>query len=306
MNIFITGANGFIGLHVKNYLLTNNNFKIFAPSSKELNLTNESAVDAYIQDKKIDIIIHLANKGGDRNTLDIKNVVEYNLRIFFNIAKHENKVDKIISFGSGAEYSKHKPIIEAKEDDYLSCLPLDEYGFYKSITSRFIEKSSRMIQLRLFGVYGIGEDYRYKFISNAIVKNLLHLPITIHKNVFFDYLYIDDLIKIIDYFMHNNVHDKIYNVTKGEKIDLKSLSNLINKISDFESEIFILSEGLNNEYTSNNDRLKKEIKNIKFTPHKEAVLKMHSHYKNNLDKINIEEIKNDSYIKLIDKIWKGN
>jgi GDP-L-fucose synthase len=66
---------------------------------------------------KIDIIIHLANKGGDRTTANMKNVTEYNLRIFFNIAKHEKNVKKIISFGSGAEYGKHKPIVEAKEED---------------------------------------------------------------------------------------------------------------------------------------------------------------------------------------------
>uniref|UniRef100_UPI0040487A97 NAD-dependent epimerase/dehydratase family protein n=1 Tax=Aliarcobacter sp. TaxID=2321116 RepID=UPI0040487A97 len=135
---------------------------------------------------KIDIIIHLANRGGGRDVADMKNVTEYNLRIFFNIAKHEKNVKKIISFGSGAEYGKHKPIVEAKEEDYLSTQPFDEYGFYKSITSKYIEKSDNIVQLRIFG------EYRFKFISNAIVKNLLELPIIINKNVYFDYIYIND------------------------------------------------------------------------------------------------------------------
>ena len=134
-------------------------------------MADEKAVENYILSNKIDIIIHLANRGGGRDTIDMKNITEYNLRIFFNIAKHEKNVQKIISFGSGAEYAKHKPVIEAKEEDYLNEQPHDEYGFYKSITSKYIEK---IVQLRIFGEY----------ISNAIVKNLLHLPIVINKNVY--------------------------------------------------------------------------------------------------------------------------
>ncbi|MDQ7068657.1 MAG: hypothetical protein Q9M40_12155 [Sulfurimonas sp.] len=52
-----------------------------------MDLTNESQVDNYILSNKIDIIIHLANRGGGRDVSDMKNITEYNLRIFFNIAK---------------------------------------------------------------------------------------------------------------------------------------------------------------------------------------------------------------------------
>ena len=101
MNIFITGSNGFVGSHLKEYLNKNySKYNLFTPSSKDLDLSNELAVDDYILSNKIDIIIHLANRGGGRDTIDMKNVTEYNLRIFFNIAKHEKNVKKIISFGN--------------------------------------------------------------------------------------------------------------------------------------------------------------------------------------------------------------
>jgi nucleoside-diphosphate-sugar epimerase len=306
MNIFITGANGFVGSHLKEYL--NNSYSkytLFTPSSKELDLANEIAVDDYILLNKIDIIIHLANKGGDRVTLDMKNVTEYNLRIFFNITKNEKKVKKIISFGSGAEYGKHKPIVNAKEDDYLQIQPLDEYGFYKSITSRFIEKAENIIQLRIFGAYGEYENYRFKFISNAIVKNLLHLPIIINKNVYFDYIYIDDLVKMIDWTIHNETKEKIYNVTTGTKIDLISLANLVNEISDFKSEMRVLNDGLNNEYTSNNQRVLSEIGNFEFTTHKNAISKMREYFKNNFENLDKESVINDPYLKKINNMWKG-
>lgn len=305
MNIFITGSSGFVGSHLKEYLLHHYKYSFFVPSSKELDLSDEKAVDKYILGNKIDIIIHTANRGGGRDTIDMKSVTEYNLRIFFNIAKHAKNVKKIISFGSGAEYGKHQPIVEAKENDYLEVLPLDEYGFYKSVTSRFIEKSENIVQLRIFGAYGEYENYRYKFISNAIVKNLLHLPITINKNVYFDYIYIDDLVKIIDFFIHNNIKEKIYNVTTGLKIDLITLANLVNQSSDFTSEIRILNEGLNNEYTSNNHRLLKEIGDFHFTSHQDAVAKMRSYFQQNLKHLDTQIIKEDPYLKTIEHMWKG-
>ncbi len=304
MNLFITGSNGFIGSHLKEYLLKNYDHTLFAPSSQELDLSNENGVDAYILSNKIDIIIHLANRGGGRDTIDMKNVTEYNLRMFLNIAKHEKNVHKIISFGSGAEYGKHKPIVDIAEEEYLYSLPLDEYGLYKSITSRMIEKSNRILQLRIFGAYGEYENYRYKFISNAIVKNLLHLPIAINKNVFFDYIYIDDLIRMIDFFIHNDVKEKIYNVSTGKKIDLISLANTINEISDFQSKIILLNKGLNNEYTSDNTRILNEMGGFDFTSHKNAILKMRDYFEYNLDKLEMELIKEDPYLKAIDTIWK--
>jgi GDP-L-fucose synthase len=305
MNIFITGSNGFLGSHLKEYLaLTCQEYKLFTPSSKELDLYDESKVDKYILKNKIDIIIHLANRGGGRDTLDMKNVTEYNLKIFFNIVKHEKNVKKIISFGSGAEYAKHKPIVDAKEEDYLLSQPLDEYGLYKSITSKYIEKSDKVVQLRVFGAYGEHEDYRYKFITNAIVKNILKLPIVINKNVYFDYIYIDDLVKMIDWFIHNENKEKIYNVTTGKKIDLVTLANLVNETSDFKSEIRLLNNDLNNEYTSSNERLMKELKQFNFTSHKDAIITIRKYFCYNIDKIDKDIIINDPYLKKIDSMWE--
>ena len=90
---------------------------------------------------------------------------------------------------------------------YEVITPIDEYGFYKSITSKYIEKSEKIIQLRIFACYGKYENYLLKFITNSIVKNLFKLPIIINQNVYFDYMYIDDLIKIVDYFINNDARN---------------------------------------------------------------------------------------------------
>lgn len=306
MNILITGSNGFIGKHLTEYLSNNYNIhKLYTPSSRELNLLDEISVDGYIKSNNIDFIIHTANRGGGPDTIDMKNVADYNLRMFFNLAKYEKKVKKIINLGSGAEYCKHKPIVNAKEDDANLQLPLDEYGFYKAIISRYIERSDNIVNLRIFGCYGEYENYRYKFISNAILKNLLHLPITINQNVFFDYIYIKDLIKMISYFIKNDGDYKFYNITRGEKIDLVTLVNLVNEVSSFKSEIRILHDGLNKEYTSNNDRVLKQMGGFSFTTHKKAIGRMMEYYISIINEIDNKEIICDPYLKYCGIMWKG-
>ncbi|EAL8424448.1 NAD-dependent epimerase/dehydratase family protein [Campylobacter coli] len=302
MNIFIIGSNGFIGKHLKEYLQQRYlHYTLYCPSSKELDLTNENAVDNFIKNRKIDIIIHLANKGEYK--IGFQNTVEYNLRIFLNLLKHANKVYKFLSFGSGAEYGKHCNIINIKEEECKN-YALDSYGFYKQIASRLIKNYNNAIHLRLFGVYGEYEDYRFKFISNAIVKNLLKLPIVIYQNCFFDYIYIADLVRIIDHILHHDMCYQIYNATSGEeyKIDLLTIANIVNNLSDFKSSIIILNKGLNNEYTSSNEKIFTEIKSFNFTPHEKAIANMRLYYQQNFDKIDGKAVIDDFYLKTIQKL----
>lgn len=302
MKILIIGANGFIGRHLREHLVQNSIYTLLTPSSKELDIVQEESVDAYMEAHKPDVIINCANRGGSRDSGN-ENIVHDNLRMFFNIVKHSDKVSKIIHFGSGAEYSKHKDIVDVKEEDADIAMPLDEYGFYKSVCSKFIEKSNNNLNFRIFGCYGEYENYEFKFISNAIVKNLLHLPITINKNVFFDYIYISDLVKIVTYFLQNNTTHKVYNLTTGKKIDLISLAKLINETSDFTSEIKVINEGLNNEYTSDNSRLINDIDGFEFLPHREAIRGMRAYYRSILDQIDREKIEADPYLQLCTTFW---
>lgn len=306
MNVFITGINGFIGQHLKGYLESKKDYKLFCPSSKELDMSNEMAVDSYVKKIKPDCIIHLANKGGGRDTLDLRDIAEYNLRMFFAIMKQSSRVEKIIHFGSGAEYGKHKPIVKATESSYKDFMPLDSYGFYKNIASRFVEScSDNVMCLRIFGCYGANENYRYKFISNAIVKNLLHLPITIYKDCLFDYIYIDDLLRIIDHFLHNQAQYKLYNASSGKGVLLSTLAEMINETSSYKSPIIILEKDLNNEYTSDNSRLLEEIPNFSFTPHTSAIEMIRNELSNNLSNLDIESIKADPYLAHISKMWQA-
>lgn len=299
MNILITGANGFIGRNLTEFLARIDSCILFTPRSFELDITNENDVDAFIKHNKIDVIIHAANRGGGRDKAGMTDLVHVNLRMFFNIMKNASKVAKIINLGSGAEYQKHKPIVDVCEEDAYKALPQDDYGFCKAIESRYIEHISNAYHLRVFGCYGKYEKYKLRFISNSVIKNLLHFPIEIVQNVYFDYIYINDLVKMIFYFVVNDGQYRSYNISRGDKTDLITLAKIINETGDFSSEIMVKNHGLNNEYSSNNARIMKELGSFAFTPHEHAIRELRDYYRINMTGIDSAEIKADALAKLI-------
>lgn len=294
-NILITGSNGFIGRNLKEHF--QEKYQLFTPSHHELDLLDADQVRNYIRKNRIDIIIHCANIGGGRDTVELGDVAQINLRMFFNIARNEEMVSKIIHFGSGAEYDKSRPLKKVREEDFSRRVPVDDYGFYKYVCSKYIEKAKNIICLRLFGVYGKYEDYRYKFISNSIVKNLLNLPLVINQNVIFDYLYIDDLVAIVRHFLEKKAKYRFYNLTSSSSINLTDICQTINAVSDFKSKIKVINQGLNNEYTGDNTRLRKEIPKLSFTGYNEGIKELFLYYRKILSKIDRKILVQDKYLK---------
>lgn len=296
-NIFITGGLGFIGRNMQEYFQAK--YTIFAPSHRDLDLLDTKKVEHFIRKNNIDVIIHGANIGGGRDSIDTKDAVQKNLTMFFNIVRNIDHLEKVIHLGSGAEYDKNRPLVNVKEEDFDKKIPRDDYGFYKYVCFKYIQKTEKLMCLRLFGIYGKHENYLFKFISNAIVKNLFHLPIVIGQNVYFDYLYIKDLLNIIDYFIIHNAKYKAYNISNGKRIDLVRISHIINEVSDFKSKIVVRNKGLNHEYSGDNTRLLKEITDLRFTSAKVGIKELYYWYKKNLDTIDRKKIEEDPYINFI-------
>ncbi len=191
----------------------------------------------------------------------------------------------MIHCGSGAEYDKRFPIKSVKEEDFDKRVPIDEYGFGKYICSKYIENCEDIVCLRIFALYGEGEDYRYRFISNAICKNIYGLPITMRQDVYFDYVYVKDFVRVVEYFVENNAKHKVYNIGTGKRINIKTIAGKINNIADKQSKIIVKKSGLNNEYTCNNDRIVKELGDFKFTSIDNSLKEMYKWYKEHKNKI---------------------
>lgn len=301
MNVFITGGHGFVGKNIVEYLRAAfpDQYSLFYPSHQELELLNADQVADFIDANKIDIIIHCASVGYSRKTgydAGKTDISEINLRMFFNLIRCLAKVKKMIHFGTGAEYGMKYSTPNMAEDYFDVHVPDESYAFAKYVISKYIKSSSKITCLRIFGMFGKYEDYEFKFISNSIVKNLFKLPIVINQNVYFDYLYIKDAVKLIAKVINNKMKHRIYNLTTGRAIDLVTIANKINEISNFKSEIIIKNPGLNKEYSGDHSRLMREVK-IKFTPIESAIQELFTYYKGLLPMIDRKIIETDEFLK---------
>lgn len=282
-SILILGASGFVGRNLFEKLRSK--YDVLAPSRSALNLLDESSLEKYFKTKRIEVVINAAVVGGSRKEEHENFMLQNNLKMFFNIVRNKKYFKKMIHFGSGAEYDKKRALINVKEEDFDKKIPEDEYGLYKYICSKYIEETNAIVNLRIFGLFGKYEDYRYRFISNAICRNIYGLPITLHQDVYFDYLYINDFIKIIDYFIINDAKYKSYNIGTGSPVSLLTLAKKINEIADIKSEILVKKKGLNWQYSCNNNRLKEETKDFSFQSISGSLEELYGWYKRNKNSI---------------------
>ena len=277
--ILLTGGSGFIGKNILENTFFQVNYEILAPGSKELNLADCSSVSSFFKKHTIDIVIHGAVKPGHRNAEDLSNIFYTNTRMFFNLERHKSEYEKMLVLGSGAIYDGHYP--KVNEEDWNRFIPVDEHGYCKYVCNKIIEHAPNVYDLRIFGIFGKYEDYAIRFISNAICKTLFDLPITIKQNRNFDYLYINDLMPILDWFIKNTPQHSAYNITPDISISLYDLALIVRGISGKNLPILVKKEGMGLEYSGSNAKLRSEMKNIALTPIIDSIKELYSWYSKN-------------------------
>lgn len=283
--ILLTGGSGFIGRNIlESFLIEKHD--ICHPSRQELNLTDSDSVKNYFKDKSFDIVLHSATKPGHRNAKDTKDLFSLNTGMFENLINHKDRYGKFINLGSGAIYDTSTNITDVKEENIFKNICKDEHGFCKYVVAKKIEQLENFIDLNIFGIFGKYEDWQIRFISNAVCKTLFDLPITLRQNRRFSYLFIDDLMPILEFFIDNDVKYKSYNIVPDEKIELLEIAGLVKKISSKNIEIKVAKDGYGLDYTGDNSRLKTEFTNVQFTDFEKSISSLYEYYKKNIDKIN--------------------
>lgn len=272
MKILLTGSGGFVGQNLKQYLSIF--YNVLSPRSFELDVTNYSEVINYFEEHDIDLIIHCGSIGGVRGQEDEENTLNANLKMIDNLLFAKKKNTRIITFGSGAMYNKARNLHKVKENEIGKIIPNDLYGKSKMLIAQKVQNFLDVLCLNIFACFGYNEK-NSRFPSYAINQNLKKDNIVINQNVVFDYLFIEDLNKIVKHFIEFGWNKQnIVNITPTKSISLLEIANIVNKISDYKSNIIIKNEILNFEYTGDNSLLLKYIPNFEFTPYEVGILKL--------------------------------
>jgi len=227
MNILITGGNGYVGKSL--YSALKNKYNVTKITRQDFDLTDSEKVCLFFKDKYFDIILHCAITGGHRAKKDGVNVLEDNLKMFYNVTS-PNKFKKFINFGSGAEL-------------YLK----DEmYGLSKSIIRKSVLHKYNYYNIRMFGVFDENElDTR--FIKASIKHYINKESIIIHQNRLMDFIYMPDLVKIVEYYINNDGPKEI-DCVYNKSLTLEKITRVINKLEEYKVDVEIINKGVDKPY----------------------------------------------------------
>jgi len=278
MNILLTGSGGFIGKNLKFYL--QDKYHLLTPRSYELDLTDADAVKKYFSENKVDFIIHCGSTGGARGIEDRDTTIEDNLAMVDNLISSKHADVRMILFGSGAMYSKARSLHKVRESEIGNVIPPDLYGKSKMLIAQKIKDRNDVLMLNIFACYGYGEKGN-RFPSYAISQVLKNLPVEINQNVIFDYLFVEDMERILEYFVENKPADNIINITPTQSASLYEIAQIVNAIALKSVEIKIKNPVMNNEYTGDNSLLLKNYPDLCFTDLKTGLEKLYRYIEEN-------------------------
>lgn len=291
-NVLITGAgpNGITGKLIKEKLA--DEYTVIAPSSKELDLTNDEMVNSFFENNKIDYVIHCATFRPLHNTTShfVDDILESNLRMYFSLARQSNRFKKMIYFGSGAEFDKTSAIIDIKEEAFGRSIPKDQYGLGKYIMNLNTRTSNNIYNLRLFGTINPLERYTKNVVSNICVKAISGDKISLRKNCMFSFVDMDDVILLVKRMLREDLCFHDYNITSGKNYSLADIAEIISKISAKRNPVIFENEGLNLEYTGSNERIISQFTNFQFTDISVSLKKVYDFYIQNQSAIDFENV----------------
>lgn len=232
MRILITGANGYIGSTLHNALKEKH--EVSAVTRQVVDLTDSNAVRNYfLQADYFDVVLHCAVAGATGPRDENWDIMDNNLKMYYNLLQNRSCYKRLIHFGSGAE-------------TYIASAP---YGYSKKVIAKSILNQDDFYNIKIFGVFGEGElDSR--FLKANIKRYIDRKPMQIHQDKAMDFFYMEDLIKVVNYYIDQEEPLKEYDCVYKAPYTLGVLATMINNLDEHKVSIFFEAPGLGEAYKS--------------------------------------------------------
>ena len=312
MKIFITGVVGFIGFSLANNFLDKghrvygiDNFDQYYSikiKKKRLNILKKYKNFAFnkvdilnyaklfntINNKKIDVIIHLAAQTGVRYSIINPNkYLDVNISGFMNLIKaiKNKKIKKFIYASSSSVYGNSKKF-PLKENDNLN--PKNIYGLSKKINEEIANLKqynfkTNFIGLRfftIFGEWGRPDMFMFKLFKAFFLKKTFHL--NNYGNHIRDFTYIGDVKKIVEKLINKKISGHhIFNVCSNKPQNILKIVQKFTKFNKTKVEMISINKADVLKTHGNNYKIKKFIKYKKFSNFDLLFTKTFEWYKKN-------------------------
>ena len=244
--ILLTGAGGFLGRHLEAAL--GREHHVLAPRHGELELLDLDALRAWLDRNPVDLVLHAATWNATATGASPERVLEANLRMFFHLAGEGHRYGRLVHLGSGAEFGRAFWRADLREEELGRHVPGDAYGLSKFVAARFAQAAEGISHVRLFGVFGPGEDWRVRFPSGCAVRALFGRPLTLRQDRDFDYLDACDVASALAALIRLDRWPKSLNLCRGEAHRLSHVASLIQRTLGTALPLEVGQEGLDRGY----------------------------------------------------------
>lgn len=256
--IFVAGKTGMVGSAIIRALRAQGYTNITAPSSKELDLTNQAQVEAFFNTEKPEYVYVAAAKVGGiyANNTFPGDFIYSNLCIQNNIihSSYRYGVKKLLFLGSSCIYPKltQQPI----KEEYLLTGPLEPtneaYAIAKIAGVKMCEFYNRQYGTNFItamptNLYGPGDNYNLlnahvlpalmRKFHEAKVESKNEVPIWGTGQPLREFMHVDDLADACLFLMNNYTGAEHINVGSGQEVSIAELAGIIKDVVKFDGDI---------------------------------------------------------------------
>ena len=256
--IYVAGHRGLVGSAIVRSLKAKGYNNIIGKTHKELDLTNQAAVQTFFEEERPDVVVLAAAKVGGinaNNTYPAEFAYE-NLQIQCNVIKccHDYKVKKLLFLGSTCIYPKlaEQPIVE---DALLTGAlePTNEAYAIAKIAGlemcKFFKRQygDNFISCMPTNLYGPNDNYDLNgsHVMPAMIRKFHDAKINGAQSVELwgtgtplrEFLYVDDMADACVFLLEEYDGEQHVNIGTGKEISIKELAETVKEVVGYTGDI---------------------------------------------------------------------
>ena len=257
--IYVAGHRGLVGSAIYSRLELYGFSNLVVRTSKELNLSRQSEVEAFFKKERPEYVFLAAAKVGGilANNIYPADFIYSNLMIQNNVihASYINNVKKLLFLGSSCIYPKHAP--QPMKEEYLltgELEPTNEpYALAKIAGLKMCQSYNRQYETNYISVmptnlYGPNDnfDLETSHVLPALIRKFHEARLRSGPEPVVlwgtgkprrEFLYIDDLSDACVFLMENYDGSEIVNVGFGDDISISDVAAIIKEVVGYNGEV---------------------------------------------------------------------
>ena len=256
--IYIAGHKGMVGSAIWRSLEAKGYKNLIGKTSTELDLTNQTLVNAFFKQEKPEVVIAAAARVGGilANQNYPYQFLMQNLQIQNNLidASHKFDVKKFIFLGSSCIYPKLAP--QPLKESYLLTDALEPtnqwYAIAKiagvkaceAIRTQFQKDYVSLMPTNLYG-YHDNFDLQTSHVLPAMIRKFHEAKLNNNAPVILwgsgspmrEFLFVEDMAQAVVFALENRLKDHLYNIGTGKDVTVEQLAKIIQTIVGHQGKI---------------------------------------------------------------------